>query len=118
MKTIKESSDKRSACMIKVVISLLTDLRKLLLLKKDKLVILSSFLTISYQIASIAGMRKLDLKMKRTINQLCSLSSISKREKRAVRFMLLFQRLGVIFPLLFSLELLDAKVISKSSIWF
>jgi hypothetical protein len=60
--------------MIKVATLLSMVLRKLSLLKKDKLAILSWCSMINYQIVSIAGTHRSDLKMRRITNQLCNLN--------------------------------------------
>jgi hypothetical protein len=118
MRMNKESLDKKSACMIKEATLLLMVLRRLLLLKRDKHVILSWFSMINCQIVSTVGTPKLDLKMKKIINQLCNSNLIFKKERRAVKFMQQFLRSEVISRLSFFSELLVVKVISKYSIWF
>jgi hypothetical protein len=74
MKMIEESSDKKSACMIKEATLLSMVLRKLLWLKRDKHATLSWFSMINYQIVSTVGTHRSDLKMKRIINQLYNLN--------------------------------------------
>lgn len=104
--------------MIKVVTLLSMDLRRSLWPKKDKLVILFWFSTISYPTLNIHGMLKFDHKTKRAINRLFNSSLILKRVREVEKLKQQFQKLEKISMSSFYLELLVAKVINKFSIWF